>query len=492
MGKRAKGGVLLLSIQRIHAERIFKGRKLYELRKLLPRGRFRRVYLYESGGSGVVGCFDTEPPIRRSIEELWSIVGEAGTPRERFARYFAGWKNGIALIVRSPVRFRLRIRPAELKRASRSFVAPLSSVFVERGTRLYQLLEGRRRSESRQVGIRLGALRRQNKAVYRELVTTEISARYDEITPEFANSALRANALGYDPNGIFTRNKKILEIRTITGRLLGFTTLTFKVGGCVKTGPTVLLPRVRGKGYGVAARTAIARHAADTGARKLYCTCPDNDYRILKHLLRAGFRVEAHLFCHYTRQHGEFVLGQMLSAPSKPRPRRIARNAGRVELLAQGAATAKSLVNFLSRGFRELWSPLSSRLIRRIVSRADTWLTEERYEEKPLWLVPFGPRRNGKRISGVFMLVPKRGGAVKGMLFSNSINRESLTKLIGQVEQEMSRRQRRKLYFVHPFFDGELIAVFQRLGYRTEGVLNEPYGAGDDAAVLSKEILTLP
>ena len=49
---------LVLSIRKEHVERIFNGSKKYELRKQLPRDGFKRVFLYESGGTGLVGYFD--------------------------------------------------------------------------------------------------------------------------------------------------------------------------------------------------------------------------------------------------------------------------------------------------------------------------------------------------------------------------------------------------------------------------------------------------
>ena len=96
---------ILLSIRPEHAERIFQGAKHYELRKVLPTFSFRRVFLYETGGHGVVGCFDVGAIIKKDIDELWDIVGNAATTRERFYEYFKKIKSGYAVEIRNPLRF---------------------------------------------------------------------------------------------------------------------------------------------------------------------------------------------------------------------------------------------------------------------------------------------------------------------------------------------------------------------------------------------------
>src|SRR5207247_3302893 len=110
---------------------------------------------------------------------------------------------------------------------------------------------------------------------YVKLVTREIAPKYDDISKQFAVNILRSERLGYDPNGILTVRKEVMAIENPNNVLIGFTTFTHKLGGSVKTGPTVLLPGKRKRGWGSAARRAITKKATLDGIRKLYCTCPD-------------------------------------------------------------------------------------------------------------------------------------------------------------------------------------------------------------------------
>jgi predicted transcriptional regulator len=268
---------LILSIHPIHAERIFNGQKLFEMRKSLPKQRFSRVFLYATGGGGIVGCFEAGAPIKAPINQLWEIVGDRGTPRERFFRYFAKSKMGFGIPVHNPVRFRKIICPPALKRLLPRFRAPMSYLFIRPGLALFRTLEQKRKKESQPFEITLVELRKRDRKLFINLVTSEIAPKYEDITEHFARAILRSHHIGFDPNGIFTTKKRVFSILDQKQRLVGFTTLTYKIGGCAKTGPTVILSRFRGKGFGLATRRELMKLARTERIRKLYCTCPDND-----------------------------------------------------------------------------------------------------------------------------------------------------------------------------------------------------------------------
>src|SRR5574341_353365 len=322
--------VLLLSIRREHAEKIFLGEKLYELRKVLPRDSFGRVYLYESGGGGVVGYFEPGRILRKPVDELWQSVGEAATSQDRFRQYFANVHVGVAIEVVDPVRFGSPI-PTERLLTIDGFSVPQSYILVRPGSDLYRVLDAERPDEppgfdgkdqlrkARSSPVRLRRIREHEHPAYIQWVTQEVGNRYEEITPDFARHALAANVTGHDPFGFLTRKKEVLAIEAGKAGLIGFTTLTFKITGCAKSGPTILLPDFRGQGFGARARDAIERYCRSKRARKIYCTCPDNDVIVVRYLLRAGYRVEGHLINHYSRKNGEFVFGKMLTKPAKPK-----------------------------------------------------------------------------------------------------------------------------------------------------------------------------
>ena len=224
------------------------GVKHFELRKTLPQNGFRRVYLYESGGTGVIGCFDTTTILRMPIRKLWLTVGNNATPKERFFSYFGNRSDGCAIPVKNPIRFPHPVLVKDIKKVDPAFSVPISSRAIPRNTKLFKLLDTARRKALKPRIARLRRIRKSEHPKYVKLVTQEIAPKYDEITEQFATNILKSARLGYDPNGILTVRKEVMAIETGTRTLLGFTTLTHKVGGSVKTGPTVPLRGKRKRG----------------------------------------------------------------------------------------------------------------------------------------------------------------------------------------------------------------------------------------------------
>ncbi len=457
---------LLLSIHPEHAERIFSGAKLFELRKVLPTGRFGRVYLYESGGAGIIGWFQSGRVIRKPLRQLWADVGDRATTRRRFFAYFSGWQVGCAVRILRPRRFSIPLYPQELKDKVPEFTAPMSYLLVLRTEPLFRILERRSKEEQSRPRIQLRRIRNNEHARYEALVTKEIGARYDEITGSFAKSILTCHRRGIDKNGIFTLGKEIFAICR-GSRLLGFTTVTYKVGGSVKTGPTIILSRYRRKGYGLAARLALAERLRRSGVRKMYCTCPDSDRRVINHLLGSGYRIEAHLHSHYTIRHGELVFGKFLKGGQRVSAvhRKLRRTPGyRVDPTSVGS---NALAQLLNDALSANWGRLPLRAARRIVEMARRPRTGV-YEEKEVNLVCVGDK---KRCNGAIVLIPKRGGSAKGLCLPATKHLPTIDRLIGAAEDEARATGRRKLYFLHPMLDHRTIRALRQRGYAAEGVL---------------------
>jgi predicted transcriptional regulator len=481
---RRPSGVLMLSIQAIHAERIFNGVKQFELRKVLPQDRFRRVYVYETGGVGIVGCFDTDGVIRLPVRKLWNLVGPSATPRERFLTYFGKRKFGCAISIKNPMRFPRPIVPHDIKKADSKFSIPISSRVVRRGTNLYRLLEAARRRYMKPRMARLRRIRRSEHAKYVKLVTREIAPKYDDISKQFAVNILRSERLGHDPNGILTVRKEVMAIENPNNALIGFTTLTHKLGGSVKTGPTVLLPGKRKLGWGSAARRAITEKAKSERIRKLYCTCPDWDMPVVSYLLRAGYKIEAHLARHYTPRNGELIFGLQLTNHARARRN---RSPTRSEVAAKPVAATNfsktEVVSAFKNLFSNTWTRVSAVTASQMIGGYFRPSKRMTYEEKPIALLAIATR---KRIVGLVLLVPKRGGAVKALLMSETGHRGTLQGLLALAEDAVRAAGRRKLYFLHPIADDEIISLFVARGYTAEGVLRSPYQQGQDAAVYSR------
>lgn len=135
-----KQNFILLSIHEMHAERIFAGEKSYELRKVLPKDNFHRVYLYQSGGKGLVGTFEVGQIFGNSPVKLWKQVKEKATTQERFFNYFAERNLGYAIEVINPLKFNGSINKEILEKVTNNFSAPQSFIYAKPGTKLHSFL----------------------------------------------------------------------------------------------------------------------------------------------------------------------------------------------------------------------------------------------------------------------------------------------------------------------------------------------------------------
>jgi len=310
-----------------------------------------------------------------------------------------------------------------------------------------------------------------------------IRPNYDDIDETFAASTLDIHDLGHDPAGFFTTNKEVMEIRIADEKTVGFTTLTFKSGGCVKTGPTILFDRYQRKGYGLASRIAIEEYVRPMGARKIYCTCPQDAEPVVRYLLTAGMRIEAHLQRHYSAAHDEFVFGKLLiiDEPTLHTAPKLGNAPSRICDPAE--FDRETLIKDFANLFAVTWSPVSESFARALIAQAvDVKSTEQ--SEKPKRLVCL---RRGSHCEAAIALMPKRGGAVKGLLLRGTRHAPSLRGLLSAAAQLASGELGgRKLYFIHPLLDATALSILRSVDFQTEGLIRAPYRAGQDAVVLAK------
>jgi len=474
---------ILLSIRPEHAEKIFRGTKRYELRKVLPVRKFRRVFLYETGGRGVVGCFDVGSVLKATPARLWKAVGNAATTHARFQEYFKAAEHGHAIEVRKPLQFRT---PVPLRSASGLFgYPPQSFIEIGPGDPLYAVLEAARIDALQQNPsfVRLRLIGSKNRSAYQKLVMRHISPNYGEIDKSFPASNLHIHDLGYDPTGFFTAKKEVLEICNRRGRVIGFTTLTYKSGGCVKTGPTILFEQFRKRGYGSATRAAIEERIHRAGYRKVYATCPHTSEQVAKYLMASGMRLEAHLERHYAPTHDEFVFGKLLVADEPPAARAMPLGPDLSATVCDPASLDRAgLVADFAALFKRTWSPVSLNFAREIVRQALDVKTTEK-SAKPKRLVCL---ENRNHCVAAAVLLPKRGGAVKGLLLRGTRNAASLRTLLTKSGNLAADLGGRKLYFIHPVLDATGLAILRSAGFQTEGLIRAPYRPGQDAVVISR------
>ena len=132
--------------------------------------------------------------------------------------------------------------------------------------------------------------------------------------------------------------------------------------------------------------------------------------------------------------------------------------------------------------FERIWPPVSDRFVRELL-RQSVEEKATRHHEKPKRLVCVG---KGGRAYGAVVLLPKRGGAVKGLLLRHTNDRETIRKMLDGALEMVTQLAGRKLYFLHPIVDAETIVLLKSYGFQAEGLLLAPYVPGQDVAVMSK------
>ncbi|MEJ7623784.1 MAG: ASCH domain-containing protein [Pyrinomonadaceae bacterium] len=93
---------ILLSIQPIYAEKIFKGLKTVELRKSFPKmSEGQSVIIYVSTPvKAIVGGFNVSKIVTAPPDEIWKIAGDqACVSRDFFDEYYADANTGHAIFI---------------------------------------------------------------------------------------------------------------------------------------------------------------------------------------------------------------------------------------------------------------------------------------------------------------------------------------------------------------------------------------------------------
>jgi RimJ/RimL family protein N-acetyltransferase len=317
---------------------------------------------------------------------------------------------------------------------------------------------------------------------YGRLVTEIVGSYYDDISPAFALANLETHDSGTPAGAFMTSAKEVLTILGPRSTPVGFTTLTYKLGGSVKSGPTILFPAFRGQGYGQAVRRALEERARAKRARKLYATAPDSSERVVSYLLRAGYTVEAHLDRQYSSAHGEIVFGKMLDRRRFRPLQQPARTRERARVAAPDALDRNLVVAFVADQFSRNWLHVTRHFASDLIENAMRG-SHVTYEDRPKELIILA--HHNKPIAAA-ILIPKRGGAVKSFFFSTSRHKQTLHSLFGAAHRSCVRRRARKLFVVHGIGDREMIDALASKGFEPEGILREPYRSGEDAIVLSR------
>lgn len=481
MSDCSAGPVLLLSIDEQHISRILSGVKSFEIRKSLPKTGFQRVYMYQTGGRGVVGWFHVADVVRLPLSELWDHVGRAATSKRRFEAYFEGYSNGCAISVANVVEFDRSIPSSILRKVYPRFHAPQSYQLLRPKHRLHEYLESCRRYQAScaDIPIRLEPISQSAIPRFRELVLNVIGRHYDEIDDSFVDSIIETHDEGHDPVGFFTEFKEALSIKGAHNKILGFTTITYKKGGSAKTGPTILLEEHRGEGIGQYVRTAVERRILFQGYRKVYCTAPTVSPSVIRYLQKSDYRIEAQLSKQYTHEHDELVFGKLLLTDLPElflNPINGSGRAGRV--ICSSSNEIQEPIQDIAGLLRQAWFPFddaaADRVAEEVVSERSGSIRKPKNGVVLL---------SGDQVVGIALLLPKRGGSVKVLIISGTNHTPSLERLVEAACAKASELGGRRAYVLHPVGDARTIGILRRNAFMPEGLLVAPYAPGQDLVV---------
>lgn len=474
--------VVLLPIRSQHADRILAGEKHFELRKQLPSGRIDTVYLFVSGGEGIAGAFDVGDVVRTDKGQLWETVGIHGTSKARFERYFSETKRGVALRVIDPVRFYPAIPKLDVRALWPAFRPFNGGQLIPHDTPLFETVEAARQKAKLFLlpTLCLRDISESERPIYANLVTREIRIHYEEIDASFAEMNLRIHSEGFDVGGYITERKDVLAIEW-NEVVVGFTTLTYKRSGCVKTGPTILIPEFRHRGLGQSVRRAIESRVVDQKYRKIYCTCPDTASGTLRYLLKSGLRVEAHLERHYSRDHGELILGKFVAVESGAvrHKRKYVTKKGVIKPLTRAAI--KSVATAYARMFSQTFFDIPKANILEMLTRA---LKPGRgYADKPRF---FSYANAGRDVVAIATAIPKRGGAMRLVVLRDTADVPTIRGLIENVMTRAAEKGVRKITTTVPLEDVLVTEILIAADFRNEGILRSPYRPGQDVLLMSR------
>src|SRR5579871_272041 len=223
---------VLYSIQNIHAEKIYAGKKRFELRKVAPTVVPRRIFLYESNRIGrVTGHFSVRRVLYGDPGAVWKLTGPAATTKERFFKYFDGRAIAFVYEIESAVKYE---EPVTIRKIDSKFRAPQSFIYLAKHRELQNVLSHRAIYESlaipsEELYFLPISVTQRNRFI--EAVKEHITDSYLETGEEYAKTLLHIHDIGEDPEGIFTRRKFVVEAYTRGYGVVGYTVLTEKIGG---------------------------------------------------------------------------------------------------------------------------------------------------------------------------------------------------------------------------------------------------------------------
>lgn len=475
----------LITILPVHARRIYERSKTFELRKTVPRLLTRRMFLYETGDvRAVTGHVVLDDVVSGTPEHVWQLTGRQATTKKRFDKYFSGRNVAYAYHLADAVRYREAIPLSRILSVDPGFRVPQQFLYLQNLPSLQCHLRKVCVSECLALprgDIRLREIRNAERPAFIRSVREHISQAYSETGRSYAKKLLSISDRGDDPEGFLT-TAKCVRVIELKGKRVGFVVLTFKLGGCVKTGPVILGDTYRRKGIGRQLRQFLHEAVRSLGYRKVFATVPADNLPAQQYLLASGYRIEAHLARPYHTGHDEIVFGCALNGKRGPG----------MEFIRQ--ITPANTFERITEPLPEISAFLQTEFSSAYCKVPEGWATRQlrmasRQSES------FKPRMaftaSNDTLLAVAICLLKRGGSAKTILLSRTGHRPSLSNFLSFVEQqlmEMAERAVRRIYTQVPINDSDLIQSFIDLGYRAEGIIEQPFSLNSDTIALAKQL----
>lgn len=485
-------GDLLISILPMHAKRIYAGKKTFELRKVLPREIPHRIFLYETERKKITGHIIVESVISGRPETIWKRTRERGTTRTRFFQYFGDRPVAHAFKIAKAVKYKSPISPDTLGLFANGFFSPQNFLYLEKFPSLRTALHRHAFNEVLTLinkPFLLSRLSSANRKAFVRMTQRHISGSYLETGSAYARKLIQVHSTPSDVEGILSLGKTILEVR-VSKNLIGFCVLTDKIGGSIKTGPTLLKEKYRSVGVGSKLRQQLHKALSAVGYRKVYCTAPTNNEAAVGYLLASGYRIEAHLIKHYHNKHDEFVFGFPLTTTRTVRLDNM-RPVVPAQKFFKLRTESASASDFLQNAFNECLCKMPPGWAFRQIKEAIQPVPRRSKFKPRLIFLALGDLE----IQAAALCVHKRGGSMKLLIVSRTSHVETLRNLINKAEVETQKEVQtryRKLYTFVPSTDSALQSAFYAQGYYAEGILDRPYRASEDLVILARFINSRP
>ena len=496
--------VILLSIDSVFAEQIYNGEKTYEFRKTaLPKG-IKYVVLLENGSRNITGGFVVEDIHEKAIENLWEDYGKDISDQERFLEYYSGWEKGLAIEILEAEKYSKPVDVNELTEEDPTLEVPNQFHFIYMSNRSLRQISSRSEylddflPESKETtldqykderpknhNLNFRPMKPSEEDSFRELFSqSSVPTDYADITPEFVDHIIKSHNIGEDPYGYFTLRKKVYSLFA-RDELIGFTTLTWKRGGSVKYGPTVLKEDERGQGYGPKLRMLIDSSLNHSGVRKSYSTIPETALYAYKYLIKSGYKIEAHLQQQYNKDHSELVFGKLLNNTLPPENIYVRRERANELQYDVGSREFDEFGSFIKKRAEHWYDEINDDFVRSVQNAEKRGLQSE-YSKK-------GKRvfigHNSEGIKCVGISSKKRGNSVKISPILTRVRGMGLMNFLDFVEDNIcSDEEVRKLYTHVPILDDQLCHALMINDYDREGLIRQPYKDGIDMLVLAKMV----